>query len=282
MGAGHPLQSTSMPAPDAWRKPTISELGPDLLRLSPLRRRVAVAMPFVCFAGYFLFAMTGHPIAALVAIVAMSFVTYGSVCHDLVHANLGLSRTTNRRLLSLFEMLMLRSGTVYRIVHLNHHAKYPDADDDPEGAAARFSLGRTLWEGVIFQFKLGRWAWLRAPATDRRHMLMEWCGIGAIVAACVVVAPITLAPIAYCGLVYAGSWIIPLVTSYLVHRPTERGALRQTRLFRGAFFSLVAFEHLYHLEHHLYPQVPHQNWKRLARRLDPYFKEAGITPQRVF
>ena len=58
--------------------------------------------------------------------------------------------------------------------------------------------------------------------------------------------------------------------------------LRQTRLFRGAFYSLVALDHLYHLEHHLYPQVPHQNWKRLARRLDPHFREAGIEPRRVF
>jgi len=271
-----------MSVKSAWRKPSIRELGADLLRLSPLRRRVSLVMPFVFFAGYWLFAMTGHPVAAVASVMALSFVTYGSVCHDLVHANLGLSRRDNRRLLSVLELLMLRSGTVYRIVHLNHHAKYPDPEDDPEGAAASFSLARTLWEGVIFQLKLGRWAWLRATAPDQHHMLMEWCGIGAILAASVAVSPVTLVPLVYCGLVYAGSWIIPLITSYLVHRPAEEGTLRQTRLFRGAFFSLVAFEHLYHLEHHLYPQVPHQNWKRLARRLDPYFKEAGIVPHRVF
>ena len=38
----------------------------------------------------------------------------------------------------------------------------------------------------------------------------------------------------------------------------------------------------YHLEHHLYPKVPHQNWKRLARRLDPHFREAGLEARRVF
>jgi hypothetical protein len=62
----------------------------------------------------------------------------------------------------------------------------------------------------------------------------------------------------------------------------EDHVLRQTRLYRGAFYSLVALDHLYHLEHHLYPQVPHQNWKRLARRLDAYFEEAGLKPHRVF
>ena len=266
---------------DGWTKPPIKDLGPDLLRISRSRRTVALAFPFVCFLAYFALAATGHPVLAVLAVVLLSFVTYGSVSHDLVHANLGLSPTANRRLLSLLELIMLRSGTVYRIVHLNHHAKYPDAREDPEGSAARFSLGRTLWEGVIFQFKLGHWAWRRAPAEDRRRMAAEWCGIAAAVALSVALLPATPIPLAYCGLVYAGSWIIPLVTSYLVHEPDETHVLRQTRLFRGPFYSLVALDHLYHLEHHLYPQVPHQNWKRLARRLDPYFRRAGVKARRV-
>jgi beta-carotene hydroxylase len=54
--------------------------------------------------------------------------------------------------------------------------------------------------------------------------------------------------------------------------------LTQTRLFRGKVASIIAMEHLYHLEHHLYPAVPHHNWPKLARRLDPYFKDAGVDP----
>jgi beta-carotene hydroxylase len=265
-----------------WTKPTVAELGPDLIRISPARRALALASPFALFASYFLFAATAHPVLAFLAVVALSFVTYGSVSHDLVHANLGLPPRLNRRLLSLIELLMLRSGTAYRMVHLNHHAKYPDPADDPEGAAARFGLARTLWEGVIFQFKLGRWAWRRASPADHRRMLAEWIAIGVLVAAAVAAVPFTLAPLAYCVLVYAGSWIIPLVTSYLVHDPAADHELRQTRLYRGVFYSLVALDHLYHLEHHLYPQVPHHNWKRLARRLDPHFERAGLQPRRVF
>jgi beta-carotene hydroxylase len=272
-----------MEAPGAvWTRPSINELGTDLLRISPWRRAAALAGPFLCFGAYFLFAFTAHPLLALLAVVVMSFLTYGSVSHDLVHSNLGLPPTVNRLLLSLLELLMLRSGTVYRIVHLNHHARYPDPQDDPEGAAARFGLARTLWEGVIFQFKLGRWAWRRASAGDRRWMVAEWCGVGAILATSAALLPLTPVPLAYCALAYAGSWIIPLVTSYLVHAPEEDHVLRQTRLYRGAFYSIVALDHLYHLEHHLYPQVPHQNWKRLARRLDPHFEKAGLKPHRVF
>jgi beta-carotene hydroxylase len=267
---------------EVWTKPPIRELGPDLLHIGRLRRAAALTCPFVCFAAYFLFAATGHPVPALLAVMILSFVTYGSVSHDLVHANLGLSPTTNRRLLSLLELLMLRSGTVYRIVHLNHHAKFPDSQDDPEGAAARFGLVRTVWEGIIFQFKLGRWAWRRASLVDRRRMLIEWCGIVVIVAVSAAAMPFTPIFLIYCGLAYAGSWIIPLVTSYFVHDPDADHVLRQTRLYRGVFYSLVAFDHLYHLEHHLYPQVPHQNWRRLARRLDPYLEQARVKAHRVF
>ena len=59
---------------------------------------------------------------------------------------------------------------------------------------------------------------------------------------------------------------------------TARSELTRTRLFRGAVLSVLAVEHLYHLEHHLYPQVPHHNWPRLARRLDPYFVQHGLKP----
>src|SRR3954470_13588609 len=106
---------------EVWTKPTIRELGPDLLHISKSRRAVALACPVLFFTAYFVFAALGYPVLALLAVVVLSFITYGSVSHDLVHANLGVSPTLNRRLLSILELVMLRSGTVYRIVHLNHH-----------------------------------------------------------------------------------------------------------------------------------------------------------------
>jgi beta-carotene hydroxylase len=39
---------------------------------------------------------------------------------------------------------------------------------------------------------------------------------------------------------------------------------------------------LYHLEHHLYPAVPHHHWPELARRLDPYLDAADIAPVKLW
>jgi beta-carotene hydroxylase len=83
-------------------------------------------------------------------------------------------------------------------------------------------------------------------------------------------------PLAYVTLVVLGSWTFPIVTAYLPHNAAGATALQQTRRFRGKIAAVLFREHLYHLEHHLYPAVPHQHWPELAKRLDPYFDRAGV------
>src|SRR5206468_835812 len=47
-------------------------------------------VPWGCCGGYFRFAGLGWWPAAVLAVAALSFVTYGSTSHDLVHRSLGL------------------------------------------------------------------------------------------------------------------------------------------------------------------------------------------------
>src|SRR5438034_7165960 len=63
---------------------------------------------------------------------------------------------------------------------------------------------------------------------------------------------------------FASHWLIAVasvvylsVTSYIPHDASGRNELEQTRVFRGRLLSIIAVEHLYHLEHHLYPSIPH-------------------------
>ena len=78
-----------------------------------------------------------------------------------------------------------------------------------------------------------------------------------------------------------GSWLFPFITSTIPHDPHGADELTKTRLFRGRVLGVLALEHLYHLEHHLYPQIPHHNWPELARRLDPFFESAGLRARRL-
>ncbi len=248
----------------------------DLVPITPWQRATTLALPFACAGLFFVFAAAGWWVPAVGLLMALSFLTYGSTSHDLVHANLGLSRRANRFFLSVIELLALRSGHAYRLAHLHHHARYP-APDDIEGAAAGMSLPRALLEGVTYNFKLHFWA-LRQPQGDKTWVRAEgWACLALLAGAAAAAAAGHWLPLLYVGLMTLGSWVLPVMTSYMPHHPAGDGPLLQTRLFRGKVASVIAIEHLYHLEHHLYPAVPHHHWPQLARRLDPYF-EANQVP----
>jgi beta-carotene hydroxylase len=264
-----------------YTKPTIHELGTDLLKLSVFNTLVTIVTPLVFFALYFVFAYYGLWIVAVICTVIMSFFTYGSTSHDLVHMNLKINKNLNEFLLTFIELVSMRSGHAYRFSHLNHHQRFPH-EDDLEGAAAKMSLVRSLLEGIIFQSKLYFWALKQSKGKPaRRLMILEGVLVVVCIGLSIFSAFYTPIFIVYTGLIIIGSWIIPLVTSYLVHNPDAEDELHQTRLFRGRFFSFIAFEHLYHLEHHMYPMVPHKNWVKLSKRLDPHFEQQGIKPVKL-
>lgn len=256
--------------------PALADLGADLLRINAFQRLSSLLLPFACVALYLTFATLRLWPLAVLALMYLSFVTYGSISHDLVHRTLGLPRRRNELFLTLIELLAFRSGHAYRLAHLHHHARFPH-DDDIEGAAAKMSLARTLLEGVVFQPRIMLWA-LRRHGRTHRIVVLEVLAALVLFLLCFAVLPLTPIFAVYAALMIMGSWVIPLVTSYIPHNPEGRTTLAQTRLFRGKVLAVVALQHLYHLEHHLYPAVPHHNWPKLARRLDPYFKSADVTP----
>lgn len=261
--------------------PRLAELGADLLRVRRVRVAVSLLLPFALAGGYFAFASFGLWVPAVLAVVALSFVTYGSVSHDLVHNALGLPRRWNDVLLTLIELLTLRSGRAYRLVHLHHHARFPHSDD-VEGAAAHGSLGEAILRGVVYVPHLWLWAVRHRPA-DRPRLLAEGAACAALTLGGHGISLFggSAAPAVYVLLVHLGTWVYPLVLAYIPHSPDGPTVLLQTKRFRGRVAAVIAFGHLYHLEHHLYPGVPHHNWPELARRLDRHLDRAGVPAVRI-
>ena len=258
--------------------PPLDAIGRDLLIVRPWRRVVTLAAPFALAALFFVFAARGVWIGSLFCAMLIAFLTYGSISHDLVHRNLRLPRWLNESLLCAIELITFRCGHAYRVVHLHHHAHFPSADD-LEGSASAMTWWRALLEGVVLQPRL-LWFALRS-GRDRAWIVSEAIAVMLLLAACVALIPITIIPAVYAAMMIAGSWTFPFITAYIPHVPSGDRELTQTKLFRGWALSLLALEHLYHLEHHLYPQVPHHNWPELARRLDPHFARAGIVPVKL-
>src|SRR5215208_306999 len=117
--------------------PSIEELGSDMLHVPFWRRIVSCATPFLLFALFFIAAARDLWLVSLGCAMALSFVTYGSISHDLVHRNLRLPRVANDVLLCAIELLTLRSGHAYQFTHLYHHAHFPESESDLEASAAR-------------------------------------------------------------------------------------------------------------------------------------------------
>ena len=125
------MKIVDSPSDGSAAVPPLRVLGADLVRLSRSRRLASVILPFACAGAYFGCAFAGWWPAAVPALVALSFFTYPSTSHDLVHRSLGMSGRTNEVLLCVVELLALRSGHAYRAVHLHHHARFPAAGEIP-------------------------------------------------------------------------------------------------------------------------------------------------------
>jgi beta-carotene hydroxylase len=262
----------------ALTAPSLDALGRDLLIVSRLRVAISLMMPFVFAAAFFVAMAGGHVMASIACTMLLTFFTYGSISHDLVHGTLRLPRRVVDVLLCAMELIAFRSGHAYRIAHLHHHARFPEPDDI-EGGAARMTWWRALVDGLWLQPRI--WTFAVRRGRDRAWILAEGVLVMALLAASIAAIPWTTAPVLYAALTIAGSWVFPLLTSYIPHDADAETDLGRTRRFRGRILSIVALEHLYHLEHHLYPAVPHHNWPALARRLDPYFDRAGVRPVKL-
>ena len=248
--------------------PKLTSLGHDLLQLTTLQRTRTVALPIVWIVALFVFAAQGWWPAVVLAAAGYTFTSFGSTSHDLVHGNLGLPTWLNHTLLSFIELLGLRSGHAYWAAHRHHHARYPH-DDDIEGAAAHGSLVQSLLAGPFFVPRIWCWGVIHAPRY-RAVILLEGLACLTIIVGAIGLYPLTPIPLVYVTLVILGSWTFPLITAYLPHDPHGAGVLQQTLRFRGRVLAWVFFDHFYHLEHHLYPAVPHIHWPLLAARLDSF------------
>jgi beta-carotene hydroxylase len=264
--------------------PSLKGLGADLLVTTPAQRWLSLARPLIGVAVYIAAAALDiWWITPL--IVFLTFVAVVTVTHDVVHGTLGLNRSQTDWALFVMGAVLLESGHAYRTTHHRHHAEFPAdrEDEDPEGYPAHTSLIGAVLYGPVFLARLWVWAW-RQNAGRRRErvwLLIEGALPLGVIGAGIGLWHITPYVLGYAAMAIVGSWVYPLLTVYLPHRDFGDSPLNQTHTLRGRLIPALFLELTYHLEHHLYPQVPSHHLKALAVRLDPYFERAGVRVWRV-
>jgi beta-carotene hydroxylase len=254
-------------------------LGRDLLETSRGQRVLTLARPFVLIGVYGLVYSAGWWWATPL-VVFLIFVAIVTSAHDVVHGSIGLRRRQAEWALFALGALLLASGHSYRASHLQHHRVFPGADD-PEGDPARMPFWAAVRHGPVFLPLLWWWAWKRSSAYERGWLLAESLWALLVILAGAGLWPVTHAVMLYAGLVCSGAWVFPLLTVHLPHRNYGDTVFTQTHTLRGHIIPALFLELTYHLEHHLYPQVPSHNLAKLSRRLEPTLREAGVVPWQV-
>jgi beta-carotene hydroxylase len=256
--------------------PSLTELGTDLLLTTSKQRWIALLRPFVGMVVFVIAACFDlWPLTPL--LIFLTFVAVVTVTHDVVHGTLGLTHKQSEWALFLMGAVLMESGHAYRTTHHQHHSTFP-GDDDPEGYPAKMNMLGAILYGPIFLTRL--WVWAFRQNRGRRDQL-AWLIAEGILPFIVIIAGIILweqTPyiLLYAAFATIGSWVYPLLTVYLPHKDFGDTPLTQTHTLRGRIIPAIFLELTYHLEHHLYPQVPSHHLAELARRLDPFFEQAGV------
>ncbi len=276
----------AIPAVDV---PSLSDLDLSRSVVATGRTRLIFALrPFLAVATLSIFWMMGWWLPALALLPAV----YGwslTTIHHLIHGSLGFGPRRRSFLLSAVSLLLFESGHSLERTHLAHHGTDPEAED-PEGYIESLPWGRLLIEAPLFRYRL--WAWARRQPTpvlshlpERRHASIErrrHVEIGWHLAATAVALGLGVAQLLGHELGRAATLVVVYVVLQHVANAafavlaakgphTNWGRATPTPLIavRGRVLGLLLFGHIWHLEHHLYPQVPLFNLGVVAAEIEP-------------
>ncbi|MBI2192514.1 MAG: fatty acid desaturase [Planctomycetes bacterium] len=185
--------------------------------------------------------------------------------HNAFHGALGVSRTACDSLLFVLSVLMLGSMHVVQFHHLRHHRHCMD-DEDMEAMSARMSAWKAILLGPLFPLNLHRTALQRARPSQFRWIRAELLANLAWVL--IVFAILDLPALHYHVVAMAaGQCLTAFFCVWTVHHDCDRSRFI-ARTLRRPWMNPLTLHMFYHVEHHLFPQVPTCHLPELARRLD--------------
>jgi beta-carotene hydroxylase len=256
--------------------PSLAELGLNHLSSISLRTKLVFVGRPVIAAGFMATALaTGRPLLAL-ALIPGLYATSLTLVHHCVHGSLRLVNWLRHLSLFVGGALALGSGHALVITHTNHHQTSLDLDD-PEGFIETVAWKRLPVEAVLFRYRL--WAWRQ---NSQRGTIAAEIAVH--------ISALASAPIVWLA---TSSWHWPLVVIVMwgsdVVFAVLAGKGPQTNWGRPISTPLVIIRcrltrrllisHNWHLEHHLYPQLPLFRLGQVVDQLDALGGIAAVVGQ---
>jgi fatty acid desaturase len=256
-------QPVSRISPVEWR---------DLAATTPSDaiRELLLPVPWL-FGSLILAAQEFYPLALTASFVF--FLTGLRVVHGAFHYTLGLPRRATDFVMFAFSLAMLGSMHAVQWNHLRHH-RHCLAEDDIEAMGARRSAWGALLLGPRFPIRL-HWAALAGATAAQRRWIAAELG-GNLAGAGLVFGLMVPGALWYHAAAMAvGQCMTAFFAVWTVHHGCSRtGPLART--VRNRVRAAITFSMFFHLEHHLFPQVPTARLHILARRLDAVAAEQRL------
>ncbi len=207
-----------------------------------------------------------------VALAAAALNAFYLLSHEGHHGLLFRDRIYNHAANVLLCVPLLHSPSAYRVLHSLHH-RYLGGPGDPDEyrnytdrAGLRWALQwvRLTIGTLVYMPLIPVVAWRRAQAVDRQHLTIEYAGMMVVWLVVFTTIPLN---------VLLQTWLVPgVVVGYISavralaqHALTDsHDPLLASRSVRSnAVVSFLLLNENYHLEHHLFPEIPSYNLPRL-------------------
>jgi len=203
------------------------------------------------------------------------FLTGLRVTHNAFHYCLGLSRWATDIVMFILSGLMLGSLHAIQYTHLQHHRDCLGRDDI-EGSVSKQGFWEAIIKGPLFPFRIHREALKRANKKAKCWIVAElsmnivwitsvwfWFEVDVFVIALRI--HIFLMVVAYALSAFFAVWTVHHDSE---NKQGETAHWDNSRTMRSKWKSILFYNMFYHIEHHLFPQIPTCHLPELAKRLD--------------
>ncbi len=191
--------------------------------------------------------------------------------HNACHYMMGIPSWACDLVLFVLSVLMLSAMHAVQVTHMHHHRHCLD-DDDIEAATAKISGWRALLLGPLHPVRLHYWGFRIGRFNKRCWIVAE---VVAILVSLILVFFVfdNFALKCFAIVMAIGECWTGLFAVWIVHHDCDEAHVARTQ--RGWLKNLVSYNMFYHLEHHLFPNVPTCHLPELANRLDRLAPELG-------
>jgi fatty acid desaturase len=211
-------------------------------------------------------------------VTSLAINSFVLLMHEGMHFVLFKNRAANRAGSVALGATFLMSYSAYRVLHTRHHRYLGDArdPDDYDNYAGRRGMVwlmqylRLTVGALAYIFLIPFVAWRYGTSAEHRDMLVEYS---------ILIALYTLMLATLPGQILIFAWFIPLLcTGWLTAmRGLSQHGVTQTRdpylasrsIAAGAVIRFFMLNENYHLEHHLFPEIPSYHLHAASQLIAP-------------